>query len=114
MMDNHFTEIDDVESLDRFVANLNGSAGVVFKHSSTCGVSSRAYSEMSKLELPIGIVVVQAARSVSDEVEKHWQVNHETPQVLIIKDGKAVWNASHFQVKAEEVAAAVTKANTEQ
>ena len=69
MMDNRFTEIADLESLDRFVANLNGSAGVVFKHSDTCGISSRAYTEMSKLELPIGIVIVQHARSVSDEVE---------------------------------------------
>ena len=113
MGDNHFIEIRDIESLDRFVANLNGTAGVVFKHSSTCGVSARAYTEMSKLTLPIGIVVVQAARPVSDEIEKRWQVNHETPQVLIIKDGKVVWNASHFQVKAEEVAAAVTKVGSE-
>jgi len=114
MMDNHFTEIDDLESLDRFVANLNGSAGIVFKHSNTCGVSSRAYAEMSKLTLPVGIVVVQDARAVSDEVEKRWQVNHETPQVLIIKDGKALWNASHFQVKAEQVAAAVANVDSEQ
>jgi len=112
-MDAPFNEIADVASLDEFVASASGSAAILFKHSNTCGVSSRAYGEMSKLGLPIGIVVVQAARSVSDEVEKRWQVSHETPQVLIIKDGKAVWNASHFQVKAEEVAAAVTKANSE-
>ena len=114
MGDNHFIEIRDLESLDRFVTDLNGAAAVLFKHSSTCGVSSRAYTEMSKLELPIGIVVVQHARSVSDEVEKRWQVNHETPQVLIIKNGKSVWSASHFQVKADEVAAAVAKVDSEQ
>ncbi len=113
-MDNHFIEIDDLESLDRFVAKLNGSAGVVFKHSNTCGVSSRAYGEMSKLTFPVGIVVVQEARPVSAEIERRWQVNHETPQVLIIKNGKAVWNASHFQVKAEEVDAAVKKVSSEQ
>jgi len=113
-MDNHFIEIDDLESLDRFVAKLNGSAGVVFKHSNTCGVSSRAYGEMSKLTFPDGIVVVQEARPVSAEIERRWQVNHETPQVLIIKNGKAVWNASHFQVKAEEVDAAVKKVSSEQ
>ena len=112
MMDNHFIEIDDLESLDRFVANLNGSVGVVFKHSNTCGVSSRAYAEMSKLTFPIGIVVVQHARSVSTEIEKRWHVNHETPQVLIIKDGKIVWNASHFQVKAAEVEAAVKEVSS--
>src|SRR5436305_15193006 len=106
MTDNHFIEIDDLESLDRFVANLNGSAGVVFKHSNTCGVSSRAYGEMSKLTFPVGIIVVQEARSVSAEIERRGQVNHETPQVLIIKNGKAVWNGSHLQVEAEEVDAA--------
>ena len=84
MMDNHFTEIADLESLDRFVANLNGSAGVVFKHSDTCGVSARAYTEMSKLEL------------------------------LMIKDGKVVWNASHFQVKAEAVEAALREVSSKQ
>jgi len=57
---------------------------------------------------------VQHARSVSDEVEKRWQVNHETPQVLIIKNGKSVWSASHFQVKAEAVEAALRKVSSEQ
>ena len=114
MGDSHFIEIGDLESLDRFVASLKGTAGVVFKHSSTCGVSSRAYTEMSKLTLPIGIVVVQDARPVSAEIEKRWQVNHETPQVLMIKDGKVVWNASHFQVKAEAVEAALRKVSSEQ
>lgn len=113
-MDNHFIEIGDLESLDRFVANLNSSPGAVFKHSNTCGVSSRAYAEMSKLTLPVGIVVVQDARSVSAEIERRWQVNHETPQVLIIKDGKVVWNASHFQVKAIDVSAAVGQVSSEQ
>ena len=108
-MNSHFIEIDDLKSLDEFVAKLNGSAGVLFKHSNTCGVSSRAYREMSKLQSPIGLVVVQEARSVSDEIEKRWRVDHETPQVLIIRDGRVVWDASHFQVKAEEVAAALSK-----
>ena len=106
-MDNHFTEINDVEALDRFVANLNGSAGVLFKHSSLCGVSATAYAEMSTLPYPIGLVIVQKARSVSDEIERRWQVAHETPQVLIVRDDKVVWDTSHFQVKAAAVQTAL-------
>jgi bacillithiol system protein YtxJ len=30
-------------------------------------------------------------------------IRHETPQVIVFKDGKAVWNASHFDVKAGAV-----------
>jgi bacillithiol system protein YtxJ len=108
-MDKHFIDIADVESLDRFVTGLNGSPGVLFKHSSSCGVSSRAFGEMSKLQHTIGLVIVQHARPVSDEIERRWQVNHETPQVLIVRNGKVVWDASHFQIKATDVEMALAK-----
>jgi bacillithiol system protein YtxJ len=106
-MDDKFININDVESLNDFVGSLNGSSGVLFKHSNTCGISSRAYTEMAGLPHPVGLVVVQDARAVSDEIESRWSVSHETPQVLIIQDGKVVWSASHFQIKAADVEAAM-------
>jgi len=102
-----FVEIDSVASLDEFLATANGAAAVLFKHSSTCGVSSRAHGEMSKLQQPVGLVTVQSARLVSDEIEKRWQIAHETPQVLIVRDGRIVWDASHSSVRASEVEAAL-------
>jgi bacillithiol system protein YtxJ len=106
-MDEKFININNVESLNDFIGNLNGSSGVLFKHSNLCGVSSRAYAEMAKLAHPVGLIVVQDARAVSDEIERRWSVSHETPQVLIIQDGKVLWSASHFQIKAANVAAAM-------
>jgi bacillithiol system protein YtxJ len=111
-MDNHFIEIADLTSLDDFVAKLDG-AGILFKHSESCGISARAYNEMSRLPHRVGLVVVQKARSVSDEIEKRWGVSHETPQVLIIRDGALLWNASHFQVKAADVEAVLNKTGGE-
>jgi|SRR5215831_4264791 len=112
-MGNNFIELANVPSLDDFVTQLNGSAGILFKHSSTCGVSSRAYGEMSQLNCAVGLVVVQHARQVSNEIENRWRVTHETPQVLIVQDGKVVWSASHFEVKARDVEAALQKVNGE-
>ena len=106
-MDNKFININDVESLNDFVGGLNGSSGVLFKHSSTCGISSRAYNEMAKVAHPVGLVVVQDARPVSDEIERRWSLSHETPQVLVIRDGKVVWSASHFQIKVADLEAAI-------
>lgn len=103
MMDGPFQEIADVVSLDEFLTSGNGSAMILFKHSNTCGVSSRAYRELANLNQPVGIVIVQHARPVSDEIERRWNLAHETPQVLIVRDGKVVWHASHFQVKAQDV-----------
>lgn len=110
-MDNQFIEIASLTSLDDFVAQLDGAPGVFFKHSDSCEVSALAFSEMSRLPYPIGLVVVQHARSVSDEIEKRWRVSHETPQVLIVRDGTVLWNASHFHVKAADVESALNKAN---
>jgi bacillithiol system protein YtxJ len=110
-MDNQFIKIASLTSLDEFVAKLDGAPGVLFKHSDTCGVSARAYGEMSRLPHPIGLVVVQQARAVSDEIEKRWRVSHETPQVLIVRDDTVLWSASHFQVKAADVESALEKAN---
>ena len=105
-----FIEIGSVAALDEFLTKANGSAAVLFKHSNTCGVSARAYAEMSTLREPVGLITVQKARTVSDEIEKRWKVDHESPQVLIIRDGKAVWDASHFHVKAQQVESALESA----
>jgi len=109
-MDSPFIEIGNIAALDEFLANVNGSAAVLFKHSNSCGVSARALAEMSKMTQPVGLVTVQQARAVSDEIERRWGVDHETPQVLIVRDGKVVWDVSHFRVKAEEIEAALLSA----
>jgi bacillithiol system protein YtxJ len=65
---------------------------------------------MSKLREPVGLITVQKARAVSDEIEKRWNVDHESPQVLIIRDDKVMWDASHFHVKAQQVESALESA----
>jgi|SRR5215831_5122030 len=111
-MENNFVELANVSSLDNFVAQLNGSTGILFKHSNTCGISARAYGEMAQVSGPVGLVVVQSARIVSDEIESRWRVPHETPQVLIVQNGNVVWSASHFDVKCKDVEAAMQKVSS--
>jgi bacillithiol system protein YtxJ len=106
--ENGFVELRDSEALDSFLIQSNGAPVIIFKHSNTCGISARAYAEMSKLDHPIGLVVVQQARGVSDEIESRTGVEHHTPQVFILRDGRVVWNASHGQIKAEAVEAALS------
>lgn len=74
------------------------------KHSNMCGVSSRAYREMSEFSGPVGLVTVQDARAVSDEIARRTGVPHETPQVLILRENEVMFTASHFDVKAAIVA----------
>jgi bacillithiol system protein YtxJ len=113
-MINGFKELRDVASLDNFLAESNGDPVIIFKHSDACGISARAYTEMSQLERPVGLVTVQTAPAVSNEIGKRMGVAHETPQVLIVRQGKVTWTASHGQVKAATVEAALEEVGTRQ
>lgn len=106
---NGFIELGDIESLNQLLVHSHRTSVIIFKHSNLCGVSSGAYSQMSRVTGTIGIVTVQEAREVSTEIEKRLGVPHESPQVLIVRNGKVVWSASHGQVRAEVVTAALAE-----
>jgi bacillithiol system protein YtxJ len=107
---NGFIELPDTDSLDRFLAQSNGSPAVVFKHSNSCGISARAHAEMSRLELPVGLVIVQKARALSNEIEARTGVEHATPQVFILRGREVLWTASHGRISAEAVETALAGA----
>ena len=102
-MGNRFFRIDDRETLDKLVTDSRSKPVIIFKHSTACGIGSAAYREMEKLEGQVNLLEVQSARDVSRELADLTGIRHETPQVIVLKDGKAVWNASHFDVKAGAV-----------
>lgn len=109
-MTHKFSRISDRETWAQLLIASNERPILVFKHSNSCGISSAAYREMEKLE-NVNFLEVQAARELSREIAAMTGVTHETPQVIVLRDGKAVWNASHFEVKAQVVSEAM-QANT--
>jgi bacillithiol system protein YtxJ len=102
-MGQSFFKIDNKETLDKLITDSKVKPVVIFKHSNSCGISSAAYREMEKLEAQVNLLEVQSARDVSRELATITGIRHETPQVIVFRDGKAVWNASHFDVKAGAV-----------
>ncbi len=48
----------------------------------------------------------------SDAVTERTGVRHESPQVIVLRDGKAVWSASQFRIKADDVAHAIAGGDT--
>lgn len=74
---------------------------VIFKHSTTCGISRMVLNmftanyEINEVLLDLYYLDLHAHREVSDEVGVHFQVMHQSPQVLIVKNGVAVFHASH-------------------
>jgi len=105
-MGNKFFKIDNHAALEHLLTDSTKKPIIVFKHSNACSISARAYREMEKVD-GVNILEVQSARAVSNEFATLTGVRHETPQVVILRDGKAVWDASHFDVVAADVMKAV-------
>ena len=106
-MGKDFIRIDDRATLDNLISDSMQKTVLVFKHSNACPISARAYREMQKLEDRVNLIEIQAVPDLSREVESLTGIRHESPQVILLRDGKAVWNASHFDVNAASVSKAL-------
>lgn len=101
-----FKQIDNAEELNRLFELSNEKPVVLFKHSTMCNISTDAYQEMQNFDGDVNIVVVQTARPVSNEVETRTGIEHKSPQVIILRNGKAAWHTSHWNITAQAVAEA--------
>jgi bacillithiol system protein YtxJ len=106
-MGNKFLRVDDKEVLEELITSSNDRPVILFKHSNSCPISAAAYREMEHVDKDVRLVEVQSAREVSREIAARTGVRHESPQVIVMRGGKAVWNASHYGVTASAVAEAV-------
>ena len=109
-MTNHFVKVTDTKAFGELADRSKERPVVIFKHSLTCPISAAAYEEMAEFAGEVALVEVQRARELSAEIENRLGVNHESPQVIVLRNGQVVWNASHFKITADSVAKAVREA----
>lgn len=111
LMENHFDRITDTSSFDELIDRSKERPVVLFKHSLTCPISAAAYNQMAKFAGEVALIEVQRAGELSTEIENRLGVAHESPQVIILRNGQVVWNASHFKITVDAVTEAVREAD---
>jgi bacillithiol system protein YtxJ len=118
-MANIVGELTTVEELDRALAESTGRPLLLFKHSLTCPISARGFQQFeSYLEQPdpnviYRLIVVQNARSISNEAAARLGVKHETPQAILVRNGNPVWHASHMDITSEAIEEAIEAGRNE-
>ena len=99
--------LTDEEELNTIIENSKEKAQVIFKHSNRCSISSVALHRFQKAARPGGIdfyfLDLIAYRSISNKIAEVFGVRHESPQVLVIKDGKCVYDESHSGINMDEI-----------
>ena len=106
-MDEHFTPLTDEPALSALVERSQREPVLLFKHDPVCSISIVAYHELRHLDDPIPLIDVTRSGSISRLVAAQTGVRHESPQVIVLRNGAAVWSASHFAITADAVAQAV-------
>ena len=91
--------------LEQLLERSKTNPVLIFKHSTQCPISSHAYDEFTEFaeaaeDLTCGLVLVIEDRNVSDTIAERLNVRHESPQAIVVKDGRAAWHASHWSITA--------------
>lgn len=101
--------LEDCTEADALLSG--GMPAWVFKHSATCPVSAQALDQVrdhleQHPDQPAAMVVVQTHRPVSNHVAERTQITHQSPQLMLVRDGRVLWHASHFDITADAMAEA--------
>lgn len=99
-----------LEEIDRRSYDPEIKGILLFKHSTRCSISSMALNRLERHlkvsdHLPKYLLDLLTHRSVSQFIADRYGVDHESPQLLIIKEGKCIYNASHSEINAADIEA---------
>ena len=100
----NWTPLTSLEQLDSIKEQSKLEAVLIFKHSTRCSISRMVIKQFEALfqedhkTLKVYYLDLLNYRNVSDEVGYTFQVMHQSPQLLVIKNGVSVFNASHYEV----------------
>lgn len=109
-----WTILEDLQQLDEIKSSSQPS--LIFKHSTRCSISMMAKKrfELDWDALPenmnLYFLDLIRYREISNTIAEVFNVHHESPQLLLIKDGECVYEASHGEISAEETAEQVAVA----
>lgn len=99
--------INDEGILEEIKNRSFDKSQLIFKHSTRCSVSKVVKNRLNKEPLSQNIdfyfLDLLAFRKISNAIADSYEVRHESPQVLLIKDGKCIFNESHHAIFMDEI-----------
>ena len=102
-----WTTLDSLNQVD--VLKQQNGVSIIFKHSTRCSISmmvkKRFELDWDKLpqSVPVYFLDLIKYRELSNKIASDFSVSHESPQLLLIKDGDCILDLSHSEVSVDEV-----------
>ncbi|UFH45902.1 bacillithiol system redox-active protein YtxJ [Flavobacterium galactosidilyticum] len=104
----NWIELTDLGQLNEISTLSSEKAVAIFKHSTRCSISRMALKQFenefdSSGKVTLYFLDLIANREVSNEIAHRFGITHQSPQLILIKDGKATYHVSHSDIDAEEL-----------
>lgn len=110
----NWLQLTSLEQLDQIAERSKAVPCLLFKHSTRCSISAMAKHRL-EAEWDFSPDAVEpyyldliAFRPVSSAIAERFSVYHESPQVLLVKDGVCFYDASHLDITVAELKAALS------
>lgn len=99
--------LTDEAGLTDIISRSQNKPQVIFKHSTRCSISSVALQRLQKAKQPEAVdfylLDLLAHRPLSNKIAETFGVHHESPQILLIKDGKCIFDESHLGISMNDI-----------
>ena len=108
-----WNELIDLNQLEEINTASFSTPVIIFKHSTRCSISRMAlkqfeshYNLSEKVATPYFLDLLEY-RQISNAIADQFDVVHQSPQILVIKDGKCIYTASHSDIDADDIGAKI-------
>ena len=103
----NWIDLSDASTLSSIKERSFEKPQVIFKHSTRCSISSMIKSRLERSAAPEGVdfyyLDLIAHRNISNQVAEDFSIVHESPQVLLIRNGECVYEESHNGISMDEL-----------
>lgn len=103
----NWIDLTSEEQLHQIKVKSNTKPQVIFKHSTRCSISSVAKNRLERSmehdEVDFHYLDLIKYRPVSNKIAEEYNVYHESPQILVIKNGECIYDESHSAIDMEEI-----------
>lgn len=106
----NWIKLASIAQLDEIIEASHNQPKLLFKHSTRCSISSmalnrlvRSWDENETSQLAPHYLDLIAHRDVSNAISDKLDIQHQSPQLLIVSDGKVIYDASHMEINYSEV-----------
>ena len=101
-------QLTDLGQLNEIQEFSSQKPVIIFKHSTTCSISRMALKNFEREydlndKIDAYFLDLLNFRAISNEIANKFEVVHQSPQLLLIKNGISVYNVSHDSIDAEKL-----------